>query len=132
MGRNLSKIVSLSGFIYENKNVLSTQNMIYDARARSLQKVRENRCDECDFKSISKTLLKRHQKSCHKEVQYACDQCDYKATTKGSLAEHKQTYHKEVQYACDQCDYKVTTKAPLSNSVNGWYQHDFSVPIKQN
>ena len=71
-------------------------------------------CDDCGYKSPSRTLLKRHIKTAHEETQYSCVQCDYKATTKTHLKVHTQKTHEATSYPCDQCDYNATTKLYLS------------------
>ena len=49
----------------ENEDPISTQEMISDARARRIQKNCMFKCDICDFKSTSKTLLKKHEIAIH-------------------------------------------------------------------
>ena len=61
----------------ENEDpILSTQEMISDARARRIQKNSIFKCDMCDFKSTSKTLLKNHKTAIHEEKQYPCNICE--------------------------------------------------------
>ena len=73
----------------ENKGdqILSTQEMIDDSRERRSTRLQEFTCDHCEYRSSSKTLLKRHGETYHKPV-YPCNQCDYTATTKDDLNNH--------------------------------------------
>ena len=99
--------------ITEDENSLSSQDMINDARERRLQKENLMQCNECDFKSASKTLVIRHQQAVHMTIGYQCDQCEYMATTKGSLAEHKTAVHNTNKFQCNQCDHKEETEGNL-------------------
>ena len=94
--------------------ILSTQEMINDARIRRHNKVKISQCNLCDFQSGSETLMTKHKNSVHKEVRYPCDQCNYVATTKGSLSEHTQSYHETPKFNCNQCDYMASTKTNLN------------------
>ena len=54
----------------ENKNetcIISTQEMIDDARARRNLQTSNMKCDQCNFKTGSKTLLQRHSKESHEK-----------------------------------------------------------------
>ena len=95
----------------EDEGTLSSQEMIDDARERRLRNAKINQCEQCEFKSASKTLLIRHQQSVHEGNKYKCDQCEHIATTKGSLEMHKGTHH---IHQCNQCDYKDETKGGLT------------------
>ena len=50
-------------------------------------------CNQCDYKSYSKTFLKGHIESVHKASSYNCDKCDYSTTTQNSLNAHRQAVH---------------------------------------
>ena len=97
----------------EDDNSLSSQEMINDARERRLHKEKVIQCDQCDYKSASKTLVMRHQKAAHFASDYSFDQCEYMARTKGSLASHKQTVHNTISFKCNQCDHKEKTEVNI-------------------
>ena len=61
---NFLKDIRLETEIQENTNdlIISTQEMIEDARERRQHKVGEFFCDQCGYKSTSKTLLNKTQK----------------------------------------------------------------------
>ena len=48
-----------------NEPIISTQEMIQDARARRECNVKEFHCKKCDYKSSSTTLLDNHVKISH-------------------------------------------------------------------
>ena len=50
-------------------------------------------CDQCDFKSGSKTVLQKHKESVHEENRHRCDKCDYRATAKDEIKRHKEAVH---------------------------------------
>ena len=66
--------------------ILSTQENIEDSRERRMTKKSEFACTECEYKSPSKTLLKRHVESAHK---FTCDQCEHKVSSKSNLKTHE-------------------------------------------
>ena len=63
----------------ENRDsiIISTQEMIRDARERRGKKLTEFQCKTCDYKSPSITLLEKHEKAYHKAtVVHNCEECD--------------------------------------------------------
>ena len=49
----------------EDETEISTQEMISDARARRENRVKDFQCKNCEFKSSSNTLVKRHTQKIH-------------------------------------------------------------------
>ena len=45
----------------------------------------KSKCEECDFKSKTKTLLIRHKEMQHEAKTYKCEECDFKSKTKTLL-----------------------------------------------
>ena len=76
---------SIGNEIFTEDNSLSTQNMINDARERRLHKEKLFQCDNCDYKSGSRTLLEIHKQTLHDEYKYPYNQCDYKEKMKDNL-----------------------------------------------
>ena len=70
--------------------------MIEDARERRRNNENTFTCEQCDYKSPSTTLLKKHIKTDHEEIQFHCDQCNYKAATKTNLIVHLDNNHKNM------------------------------------
>ena len=110
----------------EDEYILSTQEMINDSRERRLKRSNEFVCDSCEYKSPSKTLLRRHMENFHKidnsKENYPCNQCEYKATTKDGLKVNKNLNHNETMYQCNQCDYKASTKDNISEHTNSHHE----------
>ena len=52
-------------------------------------------CDQCQFKSGTKGILKIHITNLHKDIKYACDSCDHQTSTKSGLASPQETIHKQ-------------------------------------
>ena len=115
MRENSKKKDNKEKTVSEDELIISTQNMISDARARREQRKNTFQCDICDYNSASEILLSRHKRSTHPELQYMCDQCDYKDTKEDSLNDHKQTQHKSSNHQCNQCDYNATTRSSLDD-----------------
>ena len=97
----------------ENEDtILNTQEFIEDARARRNLRLRNESendiaCDQCDYKTTSKTLLNRHIENIHAEVKkqetleirqrFNCDKCDFKTTSKTALTNHMSTKHENKE-----------------------------------
>ena len=75
--------------------MISTQEMIQDSRERRKHNVNQFSCEQCDFKSASKTLLNRHNNSAHKEFTVSCEQCNFKSSSKAHLNRHKNSAHEK-------------------------------------
>ena len=58
---------------------------IQSGNERRMSKSSEFACEQCEFKSPSNTLLKRHTESAHK---CSCEQCDYKSPSRTTLRMH--------------------------------------------
>ena len=55
-------------------------------------------CDQCDYKSKWKAVIKRHIESVHGDVFHSCDQCDYKSKWKVVIKRHIDSVHGDVRY----------------------------------
>ena len=53
-------------------------------------------CDQCVYKAIWETHLRRYIESVHGGVQYTCNICDCKTAQKGHLNEHLEFVHGDV------------------------------------
>ena len=72
-----------------------------------IRRMRNEKCDQCDFTATNKTSLKIHVDSVHEKRTYRCNNCDYKANDKTDLETHNKTQHILSTYQCDKCDYKA-------------------------
>ena len=78
-------------------------------------------CEQCNFKTHSKSSLNLHKKFHHEEREwFLCDLCEYKGTKKG-LRVHKESKHGGKTFPCDICDYSSTTMKNLKKHIR--YQH---------
>ena len=126
--------------------ILSTQEIIENARARRQQKSNQFSCEQCGYKSTSKTLFNNHIKTYHKEngedidtkttqpnllsirKRFTCENCEFKSTNENLLEMHINTNHKrEVNISkskrlhCNMCDKKFNkqeTSVYIKNIVN--------------
>ena len=80
---------------------VSSQAMIKDARARRETNSKQFKCEQCDFKSSSITLLSRHKTSVHEEN---CVEGDKEVERNPIQRKHMESKH-GGPYPCDQCDY---------------------------
>ena len=97
----------------------------YETQQRSLLKrhiqsmhegLRYN-CNQCNYTGKSKDVLKIHNKSKHLGIKYPCIQCQYIARQKNSLKKHIQSKHEGVRYDCNQCNYQTTQQGILTNHI---------------
>ena len=117
---NTNKIVNEIQNTEENDDpLISTQEMIADARARRECTVKEFYCEQCEFKSSSKTLLNKHATINHKDKainslkmrkRFSCDNCEYKTTNENSLKAHVKTNHTKENYQSKILVEKVKSK----------------------
>ena len=126
----------------EKNNIISTQELIEDARERRISKKTHFECTVCDYSSLSATISKkhekfhqkdtvthncaecgkkfntkytliRHKKSCHENIENKGDQCEEREESPEVPNQHKKSVHEIKQYQCDQCEFKETTKLNL-------------------
>ena len=90
-----------------NDEVISTQEMIHDARERRKNGTTSFSCEQCNFMSSSKTLFQRHKNQNHKDKpietqaskmrkRFTCDECGFNAAMENILRKHKETNHEPV------------------------------------
>lgn len=71
-------------------------------------------CNLCDYRGITKSLLKNHISRVHeKEKRHACRACGRKFFHKPHLMRHMMTHTGEKIYACDECQARFTQKKNL-------------------
>ena len=58
-------------------------------------------------------------KSIHDKIKdFKCDKCEYKTTTKHNLIHHIKSIHDNIKdFKCDKCEYKTTTKHNLKKHM---------------
>ena len=85
---------------------ISTQEMIQDARERREKKMTVFKCEQCDYSSSSKTLLKRHMSHNHNHnytliettavnirKRFNCEKCNFTSTKEHDVTNHINTIH---------------------------------------
>ena len=77
------------------------------------------RCDKCDYKCSTNTLLKQHIKQVHDKIKnFECSRCDYKCSDNSNLQKHiKQVHDKIKDVECPKCDYKCSTNSTLLEHI---------------
>ena len=113
----------------DDENITSTQNLISDARARRNEGVKTFQCDKCEFKSGSKTLLKRHIDSMHKKGDHPCNQCEQMMSSETNLKKHIESSHEQKnptgktskyvkkRIQCNKCDKKFNKEENFKRHV---------------
>ena len=93
----------------ENENVISTQEMIQDARERRKYNVKQFNCEDCNYKSSSITLLKNHIRIHHnKETSLKDNDQDILEMPKAKIRQ---------RFACKTCSFKTTNDETLKTHV---------------
>merc|ERR1712129_98845 len=84
-----------------------------------------HQCNECDYKSLSRRVIKNHKKKKH-SVQYSCDECKFESNSKAGLNSHIESKHVGICYICDLCVYN-------SNNMKTFMNHKKTAHgVKQN
>ena len=124
--------------------VLNTQEMIDDARERRSRAINGKssimECDQCEFKIMSNTLLKKHIETAHQaqkveqtlemRKRHQCDKCDYKTTSKAVLIRHTQSIHEEKESSsskrkvCNICGKKFNKISTFNNHMKQEHENE--------
>ena len=86
-------------------------------------------CEECQYESSNKTILKDHIIAIHENLKpYLCDKCEFKSATKIGLKDHQNSIHGSEVFECDICSFVTKTKNYLqkhfrNNHLEGRKKH---------
>jgi hypothetical protein len=61
-------------------------------------------CDQCEYQSVFRRGVRRHQEAVHLGIKHACDACPKEYADLNDLRMHKKNAHEGVSYQCDQCN----------------------------
>ena len=103
------------------------------------------KCKNCDYKSISRNGIKKHNRLLHKRlvnqickycekvfsfkqlirhtstyeknINKDCQNCDFKGTSSCILKLHEETEHQGVRYRCKKCDFKSSRKEMFASHM---------------
>ena len=67
-------------------------------------------CEQCDYKSKTKSALIVHHNYLHNMVKHKCLNCGSQFSSKSNLRKHVESVHEGKKYPCDVCDYLATRK----------------------
>ena len=88
---------TLLGAGYEGDNLLINKSLL------KRQPNGKYPCDQCDYQSVVRSGVRRHQERVHLGIKYSCDECTKKYGDPYDLRIHKQSAHEGVFYKCEQC-----------------------------
>ena len=77
---------------------------------------RKYECDECEYSSNDKKILRRHVIRKHTgDLPYKCEysNCNYGDWCPAGLREHMKVHANEKEYECNLCDYRCNLKTGL-------------------
>ena len=78
-------------------------------------------CDECSYKTLTKSSLKVHKALKHNiEVHwFACNVCTYRSKTKGMLQSHIRNNHEDhtETFPCTMCNYQAKQKGNVKRHI---------------
>ena len=114
----------------QDEDITSTQNMINDSRARKDQKGKASKCENCDFKTTSVTILKQHVKRVHlvkttNSKRIYCNKCDKKFNKESTYKAHMKKAHNENGNNEDSSQENSITKIQNINNINLTFQETF-------
>ena len=78
-------------------------------------------CEECNYKSNDRGILKTHKKEHHRNNEvYCCEDCDFKSTDRGQLKRHKKEHYEEETPKLSKPSYADVARNDLidSNKTN--------------
>ena len=76
-------------------------------------------CDQCDYKSWSRSELAKHVRGVHDKIKaYACDLCPFTTANQSSIARHRSSVHfKQARYQCPHCDCAMVLRYNLKKHI---------------
>ena len=107
---------SLCGITFKNIASLKTHN----ARKHRESIEGELKCEQCDFKTNSKSHLKKHMTQKHEAYreEFKCDRCDYICFSKDGLRKHKRIVHMRAGEKA--VSESVVLNLPSGATAAGW------------
>ena len=75
-------------------------------------------CDQCSFKTNYRRNLKLHIQTIYDGICYNCDKCSFKTVHTRSLKRHNDVEHEGIRYTSEYCSYKSVEKRSLQNLCN--------------
>ena len=98
---------SLCGFeIANSEKDIMMDHMKVNHEGELLKKESPNYCNKCNFRSISRKMLKFHKKTTHPNTEkHQCPLCDFEADQRCNFLLH---LHKHIgtTYLCNHCDFQ--------------------------
>ena len=86
-------------------------------------------CPQCDYKTLFKCDLNKHQKSVHQKIRKVCSFCGKHVA---NLAEHVRFVHKHAKkHKCENCNYACVKQSDLRKhvaAVHKWSKGLIGVP----
>ena len=61
-------------------------------------------CDQCDYQSVVRSGVRRHQEAVHLGIKHPCNECPKEYCNSSELKCHIKSAHEGVFYQCDQCN----------------------------
>ncbi len=70
-------------------------------------------CNQCDYRCLQPSYLKRHQLIHTGEKPYQCSQCEYRCSHSSDLTKHKRIHSSEKPFTCNVCNTSFTVLSTL-------------------
>ena len=70
-------------------------------------------CDLCEYQSVFRRGVRRHQEAVHLGIKHACDECPKEYGDLNNLKINKKSAHEGVFYQCDQCNKTYSKHSTL-------------------
>ena len=75
--------------------------------------MRPNKCNQCNFASAQANNLRRHLKMHSGEKSHQCKQCNFASAEKANLRRHLKMHSGDKSHQCKQCNFASAEKANL-------------------
>lgn len=73
-----------------------------------------HRCEQCDFSTVSPSLLRRHAASVHMKQKHECPECGKLCS---NLSSHMYSVHGTQRFQCDLCSYATPDRPNLAKHM---------------
>lgn len=76
-----------------------------------IERPKNFKCEFCDYRAISRSQIKIHERTHTGERPFACKECDYKSANPASLKAHMSTKHTiRDPFKCEHCEFQTLNK----------------------
>lgn len=89
-------------------------------------------CEFCDFKSSTKSGMRKHHSYRHSvERPFNCQFCDLRFKSRYDLRKHLYVHDEDQRFKCPDCDFSCRTSESLQNHTRTYHEKEMSAMLFQ-